>query len=677
MVGNPFRIIAVITKHNDRFGELKLTMETVEKAVLTIRKTVQKLNFIYGFRSRNEKIMAFGILIYTVALSLLTSLKHYSFRTFAFDFGIFLQVFWHTLNGNFMFSQPYGTSLHPSSFLGAHVSPLVLLLLPVYALIKSPYTLLTIQSLVLGLPAFYIYKIAQMITGKENLSLLFAVAYLLYPATLWSNWYDFHLEAFIPLFLSMMYYYYFAEKKKGFIISAVLLLMVFETAALIIVFFIIYILLRELYILKRNKQTSSLMKGGIVKNIGILAGLAVFSLAYFLICEFLMNGIWPERLILEPPRIFGNISYDALLLKISYIIIFTAPFAFLSFESPLELIPACPYLFLAMCTDYKPYYTINWQYPAIISVPFVISAVFGVLHLNKIKRIYAKLMASSLLFFVLVAPFSPLMVQFSDDWRVAIPDNEMYLKHQALSFLEADASVLAQENIFPHVAERETAYVIWPENLDPPDYIVFDVLNWRFYLTPSEKPTRDAVFDLISKYNYGIFAVANGLIVLKKDYEGPSRVLSPLHTSIELNNILKSFIAFEDAFKETRFFVSDWVEVKGDYLFLRQGFSGNAWWGPYITVPPGKFRIQVRFSVDEQFQGPIMRVLAYRWNQSSIGTKVYAEKIIVGDDLQPGKVITVTLEFELNHWESSLEIVGESYGNANIKVYEVKFEGIE
>jgi hypothetical protein len=243
--------------------------------------------------------------------------------------------------------------------------------------------------------------------------------------------------------------------------------------------------------------------------------------------------------------------------------------------------------------------------------------------------------------------------------------------------LEADASVLVQENIFPHVAERKTAYVIWPEKLDPPDYIVFDVLNWRFYLTPDEKPTKETVFDIISKHNYGIFAVANGLIVLKKDYEGPKKVLAPLHISLELNNIRKWFIAFEDAYKETRFFMPDWVEVKSDHLLLRQGFSGNAWWGPYITVPSGKYRIQVRFSVDEQFQGPIMRVLAYHWNPPLIGIKVYAEKTIFGDDLQEGKVGTVTLEFELNHWESSLEIIGESYGNVNIKIYEVKFEEIE
>jgi hypothetical protein len=395
-------------------------------------------------------------------------------------------------------------------------------------------------------------------------------------------------------------------------------------------------------------------------------------------CENLMNYIWPQRNLLEPPRIFGDISYDNLLLKLSYIMIFTAPFAFLSFESPLELIPAFPYLFLALCTDYKPYFMINWQYPALISVPFVISSIFGSLGQHHTRRIYIKLVASTLLFLVLATPLSPLMVQFSDDWRVPIPTTEILLKHQALSFIEANASVLAQENIFPQIAERRVAYVIWPEDLDPPDYIVIDVLNWRFYRSPIERPFTDEFFDFISKYNYGVLAIANGLIVLKRDYNDLRKMLMPLHMSLELNSVHKHFISFEDSVQETHFFVPDWVKVKDNSLFLNQSFAGNAWWGPWITVPPGKYRIQVRFSIDREVQGPIMRLLAYHWNPPPIGTKVYAERIIVGEDLPPaGAVNNVTLEFELYNWDTSLEIVGESYGNVNIRIYEVTFEEIE
>src|SRR4030042_1684121 len=174
--------------------------------------------------TKYEKILIVAILTYIIVLSTITSIKFYCFRTHTFDFGIFVQISWQTLNGNFMFTQPRAGINHPASFLGVHVSPFLLVVIFLYALVRSPYTLLVVQTAAFGFTAFFIYRMGNELIAQQKIALLFAVSFLLYPGPLWPNWYDFHLEAFVPLFSAMIFYYYFSDKKFGVIVSMILLL---------------------------------------------------------------------------------------------------------------------------------------------------------------------------------------------------------------------------------------------------------------------------------------------------------------------------------------------------------------------------------------------------------------------------------------------------------------------
>jgi hypothetical protein len=386
-----------------------------------------------------------------------------------------------------------------------------------------------------------------------------------------------------------------------------------------------------------------------------------------------MSIVWPERNIYEPARIFGRIDYKSFLIKLSYLFILSFPLAFLSFNSILELIPAIPYLFLAMVTDYEPYYTINWQYPAIVIIPFLLSAIFGYTKENS-KRTKKKLIITSLLSFILFSPATPLMSQFSIYWTIPNPTSEIHIKHQALSLIEKDATVLAQENIFPHLAERKIIYSVWPTYLEPPEYIVVDVMeSFQFYHEPTVEPMREALFKFTNNYNYGIIAMANGLLILKRDYHGPRNILMPLYSSLNIERIRRPFISFQDYFMEVSWFVPDWVNINGDHLLLKKGFIGNAWWGPYITVPPGRYKVEVELSVGEAVSGRIMDILVYYWSAN----EVYAIKSIFGNQLMFGNKTTISFVFELTKWVPAIEVVGMNYGLTDIYIYSVKFEVIE
>jgi len=254
------------------------------------------------------------------------------------------------------------------------------------------------------------------------------------------------------------------------------------------------------------------------------------------------------------------------------------------------------------------------------------------------------------------------------------PTMETYLKHQALSFVEKNATVLVQENIFPHLAERKVVYSIWPAYLEPPEYIVVDVMNaFQFYHEPSLEPINQALFRLVNDYDYGIIAVANGLLVLKRGYHGQRHILMPLHSSLKIKKAQKPFISFQDCFSENSWVIPDWVAFQGDHLFLKRGNIGNAWWGPYITVPPGRYRVEVELSIDEEVSGCVMDVLVYYWSAG----EVYAIRSILGDQLKPGERAVISFDFELTKWVPAIEVVGMSYGITDICVYSVKFEMTE
>ena len=647
----------------------------LEKESFTMTKEFFE-NRIARLRSLSvfEKILFAAIFSYIVILSVLTSFKFYCFQSLTFDFGIFVQVFWNTLHGHFMFSQPRAGPLYAPSFLGVHFSPLILILLPFYALVQSPYTLLVLQSIALALPALFIYKIATRISGKETVALLFAIGYLVYPGTLWSNWYDFHVEAFVPLFLSMAFYYYFKGNKLGLVISMLMLLTTLESAVYIDVAFAVYIALRE--ILKRRKAQPN--RNVIDKSL-IVALLIVVSVSviYYLVSESIMNSVWPQRQVLAPLPLFGVQTFNNFLLKISYIAILTAPLAFLPFASPLELLPAAPYLFLALVTSYQPYFTVTWQYPALISVPFFVAAIWGLTQQNW-KKIRLELIVAMMIFVVLLSPGSPLMSQFSVRWTVDLPNSETELRYQALSMIENNATVLAQENIFPNVAQRSVVYTLWPSSSAPPDYIVVDVLETLFYNSPPDLSTKDAMLSFVQTHDYGVAAIVNGFVILKKNYQGAANVLVPMRISLDIGQFKKKFVAFEDYTKETHFFISDWVEVKDSYLFLNKSVSAVALWGPYITVPPGKYKVEVRYSSGDTPSEPIMGLTVYYWgNGPKYPDTTYAEKTVWGNETISGQINTTTMKFELDDWSKPLEIVGTTLGKANLNIYSVVMQEIQ
>jgi len=623
------------------------------------------INYIYrniihkGQKYKYKIILLFLVLSYTFIMTTLTYYKYYCFKSYAFDMGIFIQIFWNTINGNPMYTQPRGSVFHPTNFFGVHFSPFLYLIMPVFEIFPNPYTLFLIQSLFLSITAIVIYYISLHILKDERISVLFSALYLIYPGTLWSNWYDFHVEAFIPLFSSLVYYYYLRENNIGVFISLFTLVSILERNVFIAVAFAVYFAAREIYNRRigqePNKSITPLLIGAIL----------VFSILYFIYSEQYINNFSVNRSTSKLESIIGYVSYSNLLEKTAFVTFLMAPLAFLQIDAPLELIPAGPYMVLVALTSYSPYFEITWQYPAIVSVPFFVSAIMGA-QKKSYKGLFIKLTFFSLIFFFLLSPGSPLMARLSNSWKIVIPDENNHLKNSALESIETKASVLAQENIFPNIAMRNTVYSYWPPNHEPPDYIVLDIEDYWLYTEPSEQTLEDYILNGGAD-GYGIWAYVDGFIIIKKDYRGDPVLTKELCFELDYQNSRTRFISYEKSIPETNYFIPDWVDIQKDGLYIEPWYNISIWWGPYILLPPGDYRITVEIITNDVTTNPILEIQAY-----SMPRGIYGQWEINGSD---NMRFTEILRFSLDEWVPEFEIVGRNYGNANYTVTRVTLEG--
>lgn len=620
-----------------------------------IERDRMKLNLKEKVFRSDEKPIWLLIVAYTIILSVLTSLKHYCFRSYTFDLGIWTQVFWHTLRGNFMYSMPrWGPPVHPINVLGTHISPLVILLLPIYYVFSSPYTLLVLQSFVLALPALYLYRIAKIKESKRT-SIIIALIYLVSPATLWPNWYDFHPQAFVPLFVSMAYYYYHLRDDKKIFLSLFLLLSVGEYTPFIVLSFIVYILVKE------SKKPVREYLNENRKRLLNLAILTSISVTYFVLCQLIKKSVFPERDLYFRMEILESITFTNLMYKLAYILMLFGPLLFLPFLSSVELIPALPFLGFAMLTGHHTYFEITWQYPVLVSIPIFIALIYSLPKIQakiQAKHIRKKLIFASICFLVFLSPISPIMATLNPDWGVHIPDERIFLMHNALSSIEPNATVLAQENIFPHLAERKIAFSVWPpvSVMEPPDYIVVDLTDTYWYHNPKENPIDKQLYALTENYTYGITASISGFLVLKHNYVGAPKIFSPLKTVVKPNQLNIN----PNRYKPKLIRLVD----SSSNIYIPITFTGFAWTGPRLHLPPGKYVIKFSMKIDQQVQDdPVLKVDAISWQNVWWKHTTHVEKVIYyGDNLNVGSWSIVEMEFQSDKIISNLEVRGRAYG---------------
>lgn len=140
-----------------------------------------------------------GVLVFVGVFSFLAWVKYVSGRFSINDLGTFEQAIWTFYE--------YGVSQHtiyssgePTSWLGFHFSPFILILSPFYAFGVSAFFLCIVQVLLVASATVPIYRSLQTLSLTRQISQLLTLLFLLHPFTVNGVLWDFHEVAFaVPL----------------------------------------------------------------------------------------------------------------------------------------------------------------------------------------------------------------------------------------------------------------------------------------------------------------------------------------------------------------------------------------------------------------------------------------------------------------------------------------------
>lgn len=230
-------------------------------------------------------------LAYFAVLTWLCLERYDSFRYRSLDLGIFTQSLASTLKGRFFYNtveyQWYGVTSH----FGTHNQPVLFLLLPFYALLPSPKTLLTIQALALASSIFLAFELAgEQLDEKRAFAL--TVLYALNSSLFGVGLFEFHpVSLAVPLFLlgTIMCR---RGKKREFLLVSLILLSIKEDTALGVLSLAAYEILRlEGTIKERLRKNRLLVEIALLAFIWLLLGIKLI-IPHFRTGGYIYTGLY-------------------------------------------------------------------------------------------------------------------------------------------------------------------------------------------------------------------------------------------------------------------------------------------------------------------------------------------------------------------------------------------------
>jgi uncharacterized membrane protein len=677
MLSYLYGISTVLIYPNLRGQRLQLT-KNIEKAKPCVKSLLTRIE------KNADKLILVPIVIYTIFFSAYTCYLHYTFRTYAWDLGIISQSLWTTLNTDKMLYSTlevfYG---NPSgNFLGVHFSPILLIILPIYYLFQSPETLLIFQSFILAIAVLPLYWIARDKLQNKLFALAFATAYLLNPALHGVNTFDFHLEIFTPVFILFAFYYIDKAKWLKAIPFIILELTTLEFAPLLILSLGFYFFIKRLR-QGFSKQQSKLKTTKKLVPCIMLMLLAIFS---FYLSLYVIETINPLKTGGAPGRwdywgsnvfeVATNVIRNPIeaitviitpLEKIYFVIFLCAAALFLPVFAPLELIMWIPWVIFALLTDYIPYYQPYYQYSAFVIGQIFIAGIYGFKTLysshtrskigNREKKVVLGLVVSNLLLLATISPIGiPVFTERTPrpySISTAFDSDHVEQLHRAINLLPANASVATLWDTFPHVCQRSDAYFLdlyfleMPEGY-PAEYILIDMksptLEMRIYgITPIQ-----VILTLLENKEYGIIASLDGVMLLKRDYQGPIEYYEPQKDTFNYKKLVPSHGKITWNYTGTFHKV-----ISGDL----QDSIGITWFGPYQYFTPGTYEAIFRIKTMNETCNLVLDIVTEK------GTKVVALRSIYGDDFeQTDNWKDFSLNFEIDK-PAELEFRGKCFEN--------------
>ena len=400
--------------------------------------------------------------------------------------------------------------------------------------------------------------------------------------------------------------------------------------------------------------------------------------------------------IADSTNILGALSYDWQN-KLLYLVLLLGPFAFLSLLEPILLFPGGIWIIYAILSNYGPYYTISFHYPS-FALPFiVVASIFGFKKIaSPLKKRRAKIASIILcsLFFLMAILSSPIgsfnIGNYPWTGPFGIPDitpHDDYVQKIA-ELIPGNASVLTGNDLFPLVAQRASAYVFpfsatFPSNLTSQNstkdsYSTFNG-TMETYLRKVEYVLYDSSTDIAASVilptlngvrDFGLYAEADGAILLKKAYSGTPVFSVPYERTFRSGNLISiNSTIVQDPFSES-----------GNVLYHYSPVSSSDFWhGPGLFLGcNGTYSVDFRLKLVENASTPPISLAVDEWPTISnitlkgsaslwyipnvnffAGNQIYlsAATLQVSNFTQTGSYQTFSLQFKVEK-PGGLEFVG-------------------
>lgn len=464
--------------------------------------------------------------LYTITFSALSIRRYDALDTGGYDLGIYDQTAWNTIHCRLLrYTIVEGRTIK----LAEHVEPILLPISLLYLIYSSPVPLLILQTAVIALGALPVFWIAQQRLQSDFAGIVFALAYLLFPALESANLAEFHPVTLTSGFL--LYAFYFIHQadwdgdKRNYLYSVLFALLAMackEEIPLLVAMLGLYI-----FFVQKEK---------IVGIATLAAGILWFWIAvYIIIPHFSLEARSPYMsyydelgenplqigfTLLTHPRLAWQLLLTAD--KLTYLLALLAPVAFLSLLAPQILLLALPSLAINLVSG-------NWwmhqwyafqHYGASVAPFIILSAIWGtVLLVNQAERrldLGRRKTAHSLAGLILLSSlcchwyygYSPLARGF----RASPVTSHDRLVHEFALLIPLDAALTTSYQLNSHLSQRQSIYLL--PNLHDAEYLLVDV-------TPTYSPViADDVFtlvqDLIEDEGFGIVASKDGYILLRQ-----------------------------------------------------------------------------------------------------------------------------------------------------------------
>jgi uncharacterized membrane protein len=460
-----------------------------------------------------------AVVVYVVAFTILSGLKLAWLRQ-GFDIAGNEQVIWNTLHG-----RPFRTSIFAFMQYDFDDGP-VLLELPLallYGIYQSPYTLLALQTLALGLAAWPIYLLGRDTLAAPWQALALALIYLLHPTTQHINMYEFQLRSFMIPFAMGALLFLRRGQLVPYLICLLLMLCTKTEAGFTLVAFGVYALL-----LRRAWPFAALPL--LIGPIWVVIALGVivprFSEGDFItqiysygvlgnsvgavIWTGLTNPLLLVQTIATPPKL----SFVATLLGLQ---------GFLALFSP-AIILALPILVMNLIAPNPVQFSLNYQYPALIYPFLIVAAAEGLVRLagwiSRDGQARRKIAAAGMLLLLAIAIGANIYLNnvVLGLARNHEPPARVADAQAIIAQVPPDAALAASSFLAPHLAQRQQLY-FFPGNKSYPLRYVEERAE---YLVADQRPPsgnrqeRELLADYMRRPDWQLVAQQGDFVLLRR-----------------------------------------------------------------------------------------------------------------------------------------------------------------